>query len=233
MKRFVAISMFALLTVSGVAHSKTVMVMEFVGHVTAIIPGDGQDPIAIAPGSSFSGIVRFDPELQDQDPFSDRFGEYGPPLRPGHVTVESGHPAVPNYLAVFSGSRGRIDVLNDVNGDWFEVTVGGFFENCNGITGPPFNGRELCEFMLQLRDEDGLVFDSDALPLSAPDLELMESATLSLEFREREFPTARIVGIIDSISIFPTVPEPGTLGLLGLGLLGLGVTRRRAANLAS
>src|SRR5687768_10096039 len=171
MNRFLAVSMFALLAVSGVAHG-TMIAVEFVGYVDHIT-GDEQNALAITPRAIFSGIVRFNSELQDQNPIQDDVGEYAP-LSPGHVTVEWGRPDVPNYLALFSGSRGHIDVDNvDPGirfGDEFLVTVGGFFEDCNGITGPPFDGKRLCEFRLQLIDEDGLVFDSDALPLSAPDL---------------------------------------------------------------
>src|SRR5688572_17192583 len=167
MKRCRVISMVALLAVSGVAHGATI-VLEFVGHV--------HDTDRI-----FSGTLRVNSELQDQDPFSAGYGYYAP-MRPGHVTAESGQPGVPNYLALFSGSRGQIDVINDEYfGDFYEVTVGGFFEDCRGITGPPLQGLKLCEFRLQLGDEDGLGLDSDALPLSI-DLEQFEYNVIWLEW---------------------------------------------------
>jgi hypothetical protein len=117
-KRFFAVSMFALLTVSSVAHGATI-VLEFVAHV------DDTDRI-------FSGTLRVNSELRDQDPFSG-YGFYGP-LRPGHVTVESAQPGVPNYLVLFSGSRGYIDLVDDdygpFGGDSYDLQVGSFFDDC-------------------------------------------------------------------------------------------------------
>ena len=229
-KRCLAISMFALLAVSGVAHGRTIIAFEFVAEVVRV--GDGLAGQQFPIGGTFSGIFRFDAELQDQDPFGDHFGEYEP-LGPGHVTVESGQvPDAPNYLALFSGSRGRISVINDVFGDSYSVTVAGFLQSCNGIRGPGVNGFDLCGFELDLLDEDGLGFDSDALPLSPPDLEQFENAFVTLEFRQDRLDLSSVVGRISSLSLSSvSVPEPGTLALLGLGLLGLGgVTRRcRAA----
>ena len=228
MKRWLAISMFALLAVSGVAHGRTIIAFEFVAEVVRV--GDGLAGQQFPIGGVFSGIFRFDAELQDQDPFGDHFGEYEP-LGPGHVTVESGQvPEVPNYLALFSGSRGRISVINDVFGDSYSVAVAGFLESCNGIRGPGINGFDLCGFELDLLDEDGL---GDSIQTRSHSLRptLNNSKTPSSRWNSAKtdsilVPSSGRIGSLSLSSV--SVPEPGTLALLGLGLLVVGLTRRRA-----
>ena len=225
MKRFFAVSMFALLTVSGVAHSTTIVTFEFVGEIEHVT-----DPlVGSLPGSIFTGVFRYDSELPDDDPVDPKFGEYEP-LENGHATVESEQPGVPNYLILTSD--GRIAVENNgVRGqDAIHVHGGSPRELCRGIRAPIVVGFRLCGYDLILRDKDGLVFDSDSLPLSAPDLEQFEENFFMLEFVRVGEPVDRefVSGVITSLRLISvSVPEPGTLGLLGLGLLGLGLTRRK------
>ena len=94
------------------AAAKTIIAFEFVGQVTSV-SGAYSPAIEDQFGDGiFSGIFRFDAELQDQDPFSDHDGEYGP-LGFGHVTFKPERPDVPNYLAVLRNRHGNIYVRDD------------------------------------------------------------------------------------------------------------------------
>jgi hypothetical protein len=224
MKRCLVISIFALLAVSGVAHGTTIATFEFVGSLE-----DASFPLDL-PGSNFTGVFRYDLELNDQVPDSPSLGEYEP-LGHGHVTVESERPGVADYLILTSsGSIGVFD--NDFNDEDEFFVHGGRFR-CSGISAPIVNGFRLCGYDLQLVDEDGLVFDSDSLPLTAPDLEQFENNFFELIFQrvgepaDREFAS----GVITSLRLISiSIPEPGTLGLFGIGLLGLGLIGRRAGS---
>ena len=55
------------------------------------------------------------------------------------------------------------------------------------------------------------------------------SETTKLQFTSVNPTTNTLGNFIDNVSIVAKVPEPGTLGLLGLGLVGLGIARKRKA----
>ena len=85
------------------------------------------------------------------------------------------------------------------------------------------DGLDLTGFLLTITDITSTMFSNDSLPLFQPIPNLL--STMVLTFSDGGTSSGTIQA--NTVTVADVVPEPGALVIFGLGLAGLGITRRR------
>lgn len=191
------------------------------GVITSVDDANGALPISASIGDSFTFAFTFDNAIADSNP-SPLGGFFGPPL---NMTVTIGQNTV-SFVPEFNL---WVQTMND----FFSSSLGGYVDQFD-VAGGAFLGtgsfRPLLESRLDLRSvtsAPGSALSSDQLPETLdPSLFAIRSFSLVATNELRQF--GRLAGEVRELPL--SVPEPSTLTLLGLGLLGLAATSRRRSN---
>jgi hypothetical protein len=145
--------------------------------------------------------------------------------------------AIDNNPSLTQGSYAGISLSVSVTGGYaaslgFDLTtddavLGDHFtvDSNSTLPGPhqTVDGLDLTGFLLTITDISSTMFSDDSLPLFQPFPNLL--STMVLTFSDGGTSSGTIQA--NTVTVADVVPEPGTLVIFGLGLAGLGITRRR------
>ncbi len=124
-------------------------------------------------------------------------------------------------LASPGGGTNRLRVQNNVGPglDSFSLNLNaGIVDTIPNVT--------VTSMSMVLQDNQGTVFADASLPLSFPPLSDFEIRSITFNFMDNLGLPGTAVGTLSSFEI-ARAPEPGMLGLLGLGMIALALRRRR------
>jgi hypothetical protein len=184
-----------------------VVTWEFEGVLTSVNDYTGFLGPSVYVGAPFSGQFIFDASVQDSNPGNPHTGTYPQAL----LSISGDVGAVP--FAGGSGPISYISVLDDQ-----AITLHDFL----GVDGLVMIDGQVIEAYLSLRDFDGAMLTSDALPLDPPDVGLMETRVFGL--------ASEPLGLSVRGTLSSLTPEPGAFAILAMGAMQLVLGGRTASS---
>ncbi len=210
-KNYYLAATFGLLTLLWTAPSYAVPItFSFSGTVTNYFydPSTGDTfGGSVGVGTTFTGFYTFESTSPDWSPADPQYGGYHSVLLPYGMEATIGGNTVSGL-----SSDMLIDVWNTPGGDSYSAVALDFGFQSLGI---------------QLSGGSSSIFDNDSLPLSPPDIADFAEARFGYAVTDFFGPVVlSVVGTLTELTLVSTIPEPTSLALMSLGLIGLGFARR-------